>query len=220
MQPHFADEWQRLTALYAEKSDEELLELSAAFADLTEPAQQVLRDELRRRRLPAPSAPQPKSDDLRFRGWSQIDSAPVPPPPALAESGDSSAPREYTWKTLLCECRDQEHAWQVSAILKDAGIESWIEMPRAELDNTTPRVLVAADQLEEARAIAERPIPQDVIDESKAEDDFTPPACPQCGAADPLLLGVDPTNTWRCAVCGAQWTDPVAPESAAATPAP
>lgn len=223
MQPHFADEWQRLTALYAEKSDEELLELSAEFANLTETAQQVLRDELRRRRLPTPGTP-PLSEGQRgptsravFGNWSSIPSAPSPQPPAR---DDPDAPTEYTWKTLLCECRDQQHAWQLSEVLKDAGIESWIEMPRAELDLSAPRILVAADQLDEARAIAERPIPQEIIDQSKMDDeDFTPPACPKCGASDPLLLGVDPANTWRCDVCGAQWTDSTAAESSAELPA-
>lgn len=209
MQPHFADEWQRLTRLYAEKSDEQLLELSADFAALTEPAQQVLRDELRTRRLPQPAAPEQKSNRPIF-GHSS--------PDAAAEPGDT--PHDYTWKTLLCECRDQQHAWQISTVLNDAGIENWIEMPRSELDLTGPRVLVAADQLDEARAIAERPIPQEIIDQSKMDDEnFTPPSCPKCRAPDPLLLGVDPANTWRCAVCGAQWTDSVPEESGAAEPA-
>ncbi|HTV81834.1 MAG TPA: hypothetical protein VME18_04225 [Acidobacteriaceae bacterium] len=216
MQPHFADEWQRLTRLYAEKTDEELLELSEDFAALTETAQQVLRDELRKRRLPEPVAPQEKRDRLIF-GWSPIAAAPSPQPSARTDVGDGSLPHEYTWKTLLCECPDQEHAWQISEVLKRAGIESWIEASSGDLDLTGPRVLVAADQLDEARVLAERPIPQDIIVQSKVkEDDFIPPVCPRCGASDPVLLGVDPANTWRCDICGAQWTDSVlSPESEA-----
>ena len=214
MQPHFAGEWQRLTRLYAEKSDEELLELAAGVSDLTDTAQQVLRDELRKRRLPEPSATQQKSSAPAFARWSPMATAPSPQPPA-----PDSLPTEYTWKTPLCECRDQEHAWQLSAVLKDAGIESWIEVPRGDLDLTGPRLLVAADQLEEARAIADRPIPQDILDQSKAQqDDFAPPVCPKCGAPDPLLLGVDPANTWRCDLCGAQWTDSLVAASGDATP--
>ncbi len=234
MQPHFADEWQRLTRLYAEKSDEELLELSADFAVLTETAQQVLRDELRKRRLPEPSASHLGAPPLSA-GQGGTTSRPIfghaspgaPPlsegqggPSAESDSNDLSRPHDYTWKTLLCECNDQQHAWQISTVLNDAGIESWIEMPRSELDLTGPRVLVAADQLDEARAIAERPIPQEIIDQSKMEDeDFTPPSCPKCRAPDPLLLGVDPANTWRCDVCGAQWTDSVAPQRTETKPA-
>jgi hypothetical protein len=223
MQPHFADEWQRLTRLYQEKSDEDLLELSADFANLTETARQVLRDELRKRRLPEPAAaqPQPPSQDrTNFHPSSPIASFPAPHPSVDPEtSDDNSLPCEYTWKTLLCECRDREHAWQISEVLKQVGIENWIENPAGELDMTSPRVLVAADQLDDARAIAERPIPRDIVDASKINDqDFTPPVCPKCAASDPLLLGVEPGNTWRCDVCGAQWGDSLAPGKINAEP--
>jgi hypothetical protein len=219
MQPHFADEWQRLTRLYAEKTDEELLELSAAFADLTESAQQVLRDELRKRRLPEPVASQQKPDRPMYRPWSPIATSLSQQPGGSAED-DASIVHEYTWKTLLCECPDQQHAWQISEMLKQASIESWIEAPAGDLDLTGPRVLVAADQLDQARAIAERPIPQDIIDQSKAQrDDFTPPVCPKCRASDPALLGVEPVNTWRCDICGAQWTDSFAFDGTEVKPA-
>ena len=72
-------------------------------------------------------------------------------------------------------------------------------------------MLVAADQLEQARAIAAQPIPQEIIEESKTEvPEFELPVCPKCGAADPVLEGVDPVNTWRCEACGYEWTEPAA----------
>ncbi len=217
MHAHFADEWQRLTRLYAGKSDDELLELSADFADLTETAQQVLRDELSRRRLPEPIPSQLKANRPVF-GHS-LPTAAVPSPESAAGADPGCLPRHYTWKTLLCECRDQQHAWQISAVLRDSAIESWIELPRGDLDLTGPRVLVAADQLEHARTVAERPIPQDVVDLSKAQSEhFTLPRCPRCGSPDPMLLGVDPVNTWRCAVCAAQWTDSIASQDAGPGP--
>ena len=71
--------------------------------------------------------------------------------------------------------------------------------------------MVAADQLDEAREIAARPIPQEIIDLSKMEvPDFEPPMCPSCGAADPALEGVDPVNTWCCETCGRQWIESAA----------
>jgi len=78
-------------------------------------------------------------------------------------------------------------------------------------------VLVAADQLDEARAVAARPIPPDIVEQSKiAPPEFEPPFCPKCGAADPVLENADPVNEWKCEVCGAEWSDPVAgPEDAA-----
>jgi hypothetical protein len=224
MHPNPADEWQRLSRLYADKSDEELLELSEDFGDLTETAQQVLRDELRKRRLPEPAAARKKPEAAGrpiFGGWSPFVAAPSLQPPGNGDSDDGSPSHEYTWKTLLCECRDKEHAWQISEVLKQAGIDSWIEAPRADsLDVAGPQVLVAADELEEARAIAERPIPREIVDQSKAKvEDFAPPVCPKCGASDPLLLGVEPANTWRCDICGAQWTDSAALDGTEAKPA-
>jgi hypothetical protein len=40
--------------------------------------------------------------------------------------------------------------------------------------------------------------------------EFEPPRCPQCGAEDPVLEGVDPFNTWLCEACGKQWTESAA----------
>jgi hypothetical protein len=92
--------------------------------------------------------------------------------------------------------------------LSRAGIESWIERPGGDWMIGGPRVLVAADQLDEARRIAAQPIPQEIVELSKIDvPEFEPPSCPQCGAADPVLEGVDPFNTWRCEACGKQWTE-------------
>jgi hypothetical protein len=208
-------EWQRLTALYQEKNDEELLELADDFGNLTDAAQQVLRDELRRRGLTLPQAPSAETvqKDPRpvFGAWSQ---AIAEQNRKLEREDDESrgdAPAEYTWKTLLCTCDTREEAWQISEVLKRAGIESWIEAPaQGALDLSGPRVMVAADEVEEAHAIMARPIPQEIIDQSKVRvEDFVPPTCPKCGAADPLLRDVNPSNTWLCEVCGAEWSDAV-----------
>jgi tRNA(Ile2) C34 agmatinyltransferase TiaS len=72
-----------------------------------------------------------------------------------------------------------------------------------------PRVVVAADQLEQAREIAARPIPQEIIDEFNAPpEEYKPPVCPKCGAEDPVLESADPVNSWLCESCGEQWSDP------------
>ena len=57
MQSDPALEWRRLTEHYREMSDEELRELAADFANLTETAQQVLAQEMRSRGLGDPQAP-------------------------------------------------------------------------------------------------------------------------------------------------------------------
>jgi hypothetical protein len=131
-------------------------------------------------------------------------------PELVPESGhtqsEDGGPREYTWKTVLCECETSAQARQLCETLRQVGIESWIEM-------TNARVLVAADQLDRARAIAANPIPQEIADRFKSEvPEYEPPVCPKCGASDPVLEAVDPENAWQCEQCGEQWTETAASE--------
>jgi ribosomal protein S27E len=214
-------EWRRLTDYYRELSDEQLQELAADFADLTEVAQQVFQSEMRSRGLPPPQAPgaaeKSAAGASTATGIAQTGSRNGRQVAPLSEADDALAtdgPREYTWKTLLCECNDREQAWQLCEMLRRAGVDSWIEgpglySPHAEMDVTNPRVLVAADQLDQARMVAASPIPQEVVDESRMTmPEFVTPTCPGCGAADPALEGVKLVNSWRCEVCGRRWTDP------------
>lgn len=212
-----AEEWRRLTEHYRTLYDEELLNLAIEPGDLTEIAQQILRDEMRTRGLDNPIG----KDTVRVPQIRNADSKSqeaLPPGAwenAIAlsdqeeETGEEEAPHTYTWKTPLCDCASREEAWQIREVLRRAGIDSWIEAPSyGALDLNGPRVVVAADQLEQARAIASRPIPQDIIDDSKIElPEFETPHCPTCGSADPLLMSVEPVNTWQCELCGKEWTD-------------
>jgi len=189
--------------------DEELYALEADIVDLTDVAQQVLRDEMRTRGLSRPRAAveEPKNSDYPVASSrdSNADS-----PDSEDETEDSDLPHEYTWKTLLCECGDGVEAWQLREALRQAGIESWIDGPGYHVvaDMLNPRILVAADQLEQALEIASRPIPQAIREQSKMEiPEYEPPVCPKCGAEDPVLESVDPVNSWLCENCGKQWTD-------------
>jgi hypothetical protein len=134
-------------------------------------------------------------------------------PDALSEQDKDDGSHEYTWKTVLCECDTSGEAWQLSEALKQAGIGSWTENPAtysryAGLGLSYPRVLVAADQLEQARVIAAHPIPPEIVEESETEvPEFVPPSCPKCGASDPVLEAVDPANSWKCEQCGERWTE-------------
>jgi hypothetical protein len=217
MQSNPLEEWQRLTETYGQKYDEELLELAAGSADLTEVAQQVLRDEMKKRGLDWPGA---ADKPPIMRGFpAERRSIPGVDLPDSEDADSEEVDRggdpahEYTWKTLLCECEDQAEAWQIREVLRRAGIESWAEQPGrfsqyAQLDFTNPRILVAADQLEEARAIAAQPIPQEIVDLSEiAPPEFEPPACPKCGASDPVLENAEPVNAWKCEACGNEWLE-------------
>jgi ribosomal protein L37AE/L43A len=242
-------EWQRLTAEYRQKSAEELLELARDYADLTEPAQQALRAEMRSRGLGDPenpksvtalqsaprepldaplalkNAPSDPVDDVAFGNpFAGLAPEPVPDTPDTPE--EAAVPHEYTWKTILRACDEYKEAWRISEALRRAGIESWIERQGSkyaipwvdEFMTGDLQVQVAADELEAARAVASQPIPQDIIEESETEiPEYKVPKCPKCGAEDPILEAVEPSNTWRCEQCDAQWTE-TAPAIAGESP--
>lgn len=209
MQIDHAAEWQRLTKLYREMCDDELLNLADDFSALTELAQQVLRDELKKRGL-GESRPREAPE--------RSDRLPIPQHDfgedlSAAENSNSETDfqHEFTWKTLLCECEEREQAWQIREVLRRGGIESWIEGPgwMTQMDPVFLRVLVAADELDRAREITAQPVPQDVIEESRMKlPEFEAPRCPRCGAEDPVLESADPCNSWACESCGNEWTDP------------
>ena len=196
-------QWRRLTKLYGDMYDGQLLELAATFNDLTEMAKTVLRDELRKRELGDPLAP----------GWSASAQLKAQEQEELEQASAEAAERpaiEYTWKVPLCECNLSIEASQVAETLKRAGIQSWLNRPQFPSDLRGSIVLVAADQLDEARAVIANPIPQDIIDESQIEiPEYAPPVCPSCGAADSILIATEPANSWECETCGEEWTDSV-----------
>ena len=168
-------------------SDGELYELAAEPGNLTETAQQVLRDEMKIRGLDDPR--KAAARDAEFAG-------------VQGESGlEGELAPEFTWKTELCQCGSREEAWQVNEALRQAGIESWIE-------RGSPQVMVAADQLAQAREVVARPIPPEIVEMSKMTlPEYEAPVCPGCGAAEPLLEGVDPFNLWLCEACGTEWSE-------------
>jgi hypothetical protein len=188
------DEWRRLTELYAEMYDEQLLELASSLNDLTDMAKTVLRDEVRKRGLGDPLAP--GWADETGRGRDDADRA-----LEAAETNAAGNLTEYSWKVVLCDCDETLQAFQIAEMLRRAKIDAWV---------SGSRVFVAADQVEDARAVIANPIPQDILDASREEiPEYTPPVCPRCGAADPILLAADLSNSWECESCGNEWSDPV-----------
>ena len=163
--------------------------------------------------VPRNSAPEVSDSSVERAGGAFGARPPELVPDTPNPDDEDNGLHEYTWKTVLCDCDTPEEAWQLSEALKQAGIQSWIDglRPRSGytgFDLPNPRVLVAADQLEQARAIAARPIPPEIVEESETEvSDFVPPSCPKCGASDPVLEAVDPANSWKCEQCGERWTE-------------
>ncbi len=184
MQADPIQEWQRLTGHYRQMSDEELLELGSDFSSLTETAQQVLRSEMKGRGLGDPAAPEatPPLYVRPERAIARIEPEPgpensafplgglgvmprlVPNAPETENEGDG--PHEYTWKTALSDCDSNEEAQELSRALKRAGLDSWIQQPM-EFGRQYARVLVAADQLDQARVIAAQSLPQGTVEDEK-----------------------------------------------------
>jgi hypothetical protein len=212
-------ESQRIAEVYRRMYDDELLNLAADSEDLTDVARHALDHELKRRGLGGLSStgPQQKTPEPRLErravlfgnqgGASQI---------VLDERSTQAreAPLEYTWKTLLCECESMDQALLLCEVLRRAGIENWIDGQGSGtsykgLEFSRPRVMVPADQLDQARILMSNPIPEEVIEDSKITvGEFKSPLCPHCGAKDPALEGVNPFNSWRCEACGNQWAEP------------
>jgi hypothetical protein len=208
-----AEDWHSLTEHYRAMLDGELEQLAESLDDLTETAKEVLRNEMRNRGLGEPGAAwqaagrTAKDDPERWA--SAVDPDAGAGESADPEQSEESAPRDYTWKTLLCECETTGQANQIREMLRRAGIDSWVEQPGRGWSVASPRVVVAADQLDQAIEIARQPIPPDILEQSTVEvPEYVPPKCPKCGAEDPVLESAEPTNSWLCEACGKQWTEP------------
>jgi len=220
--------WQDLTSNYRRMSDGEILELAAKPEDLTDVAQQVLRDEMKLRGLTATMSRTEANRVSNPRAAVHMEPASYRYEFADRQADEDEGLHEYTWKTRLCDCETRLQAIQLAAALQRAGIDSWIQTSRATaelMEITYPRVLVAADQLEQAQTIAAQPIPQDIIEQSQDEAESAPqyfeiPVCPRCGAPDPVLCSAEESeardpkpddndwiNSWLCEACGAEWTD-------------
>ena len=89
MQESPDQEWRRLGKHYAEMYDEELLELARDYKDLTETAQLVLRDEMKKRGLGEPLAPRLKMP-AKPPGWQRIE--PPPERPRAMRRAEAAAP--------------------------------------------------------------------------------------------------------------------------------
>jgi hypothetical protein len=174
-----------LAQLYGGFGDEELKSLALTFNDLTEPAQRALKAEFARRGLALPSASQ--TEAVRSNSDSPLQD--------FAANATEDSTFEFT---------DVEEAYIAQSVLRSAGIESVV--PTSEMGAIdTPRLVVAPADANTAQLILSRPTHTGSADDAG----FVEPVCPQCGAADPLLESVDPTNEWRCESCDHVWRDEV-----------
>jgi hypothetical protein len=185
------EEWQRLRALYAEMGEIELLELKEAFDDLTETAQGLLRDELRKRLL-----------------WD------LPIPPKAAPKGRKTRSFEdlSLAGTIVRAYDTVKEAKLAAFVLELAQIEAAVVDGQASFDLRPPSVRVAPEDVEQADALLAQPISAEIradFDATLHAADFEVPVCPRCTSNGVLLEGVEPGNQWRCEDCGHSWKDAV-----------
>ena len=220
------EDWRRLTTLYSEMGDIEIRDLVDQINDLTPAAQQVLRDELKKRGISekpsTPFAPSPGVDNSLIH-WDGSEDSDLDPDNAAENAG-----RANTWKTGLCLYDSMDEAAQRCEMLSRAGIETWVQRPESQfsipwIDGPGVgdiQINVAADQLTQARDVIARPIPQEIVDEIKQDEEapsYEIPVCPRCKAEDPTLESVEPSNKWLCESCGYTWSDPLADPTAPQT---
>jgi len=185
--------------------DDDLLELNNQFDGLTDDAQNLLRNELSRRKLP--TSPAVLSAMAEAPSEYDVEVTDV--------EADSYFPSELLQMAgvALCECDTTVEANFVRFILGEERIDSVIRDYAGRSDLRLPQVLVAPDDLEKAKQILNRANitelrPQFEAEFAVASLDFAPPKCPSCSSEELLLETVDPTNTWVCEDCGTTWQAP------------
>jgi hypothetical protein len=113
MQQDPMEEWRRLTALYGEMGDLEIRELVDQINDLTPNAQQILRDELKKRGISGKSFASPARgdqdpDDFAAVHWDPREES-IENMIGGAPEGGAAA---YTWKTGLCRLSTKLRSWE------------------------------------------------------------------------------------------------------------
>jgi hypothetical protein len=219
MQTDPVEEWRRLTALYAEMGDVEIEELAAQIGDLTQTAKKILRDEMKKRGISEDRLSQSAGSNAGVYSGVHRDDREDSYRSLDAET-DVGGTSSFTWKTGLCRCESIHEAAQRGEMLRRAGIESWVQRPGARF--VVPwisepgvgdiQLNVAADQLDEARAVVSQPVPPDIIallEEQDATPPYELPRCPGCKAEDPTLESAERSNNWLCETCGYAWSDPL-----------
>lgn len=206
-----------LAATYAQMSDDELLDLNADFAALTETAQSALRTEIQSRRLQIPAAPQAEATRISFNSGAETRSG-------------------ATGENALRQYYDPAEAMDRCDLLKANGFAARVEiakLPAQDAYSAAPNVyrlfvpdseFVDAGNFVSEKEQEEMPPPE--------SSEYDGPQCPRCHSGD---VGVDsdpaeeldqslggsrPTGKgaapmeqpsadmkWQCMACGFTWRE-------------
>jgi len=205
-------ERKRLTELYARLSDGELGKLIAEQGELTEIARDVLREEVRRRKI------QPGRTSETSVSFDELDDMPL-------EWRDEIVLRDLV---AVRQFRDMPDALLAKGLLESAGIECFFgdeNIVRLDwfISNLVGgvKLLVKPEDADAALEILNQPIPANFdVGESA---DYQQPRCLQCGSTDVTFeelnkkvafttayVGVPlplKKKKWKCEDCGAEWRE-------------
>lgn len=176
------NERERLSSLYENLSNEELVQIGSQFESLTSEAQLLLREEFNRRSLAAPVLEE-RPDSFEFQELVTVrrffDLSDAAPAKSVLDSAG-----------IPCLLKDENTVriqWGWANLL--GGI----------------RLQVHLEDLKDAENLLSQPIPETIeFGEGKS---YQQPRCPHCQSPDigPRLMIV--TGKWICNKCGQEWED-------------
>ncbi len=190
------EEYTQLEATYRDLPDEPLLALAREAAELTPVAQAALRDEIARRNLESSPIPTGNLPD----GVEESD--PDEPIDWIAYAPLASDDCTFLFAT-------ERQTADAHAFLAESGVLGYI-VPAwmRQVRNLGPCLVVRPADAQPAAIILSEPIPTHIASEPDiAPEDFVAPACPACGALEPLLESADPVNHWCCEECHHAWEE-------------
>lgn len=202
-----ATEWRRLSELYRQVADGELQALARTKSELTEVAQQVLADEIRRRRL-------------------KVEPEVAPPPPPTPETPPDSPYYDDRQLMEIATVWSLADALQLQRLLDQAGIPFFMGPEKATgVDAVTSNFVngVSVSIMKVgwpwAREALQYYEPLNEPDRKpEAESGNVAVRCPKCHSEEVIfddLVGEPPTTEkdspqqyeWTCGACGYRWKD-------------
>ena len=221
-----AAEWMRLSEHYRQLTDDELLALGRQISEMTELAQQILRQEMSQRKLKLePNEPAEEPTEGQFEA-----SAPASQSiDGVSDPDTASAPDIYAQDRELveiCTVWSQSDALQVQRLLDTAGIPFFMGKEKATgVDAVTSNfaggvtVQVMRIGLPWAGQALQHYTPTNDPDKGKNEElDDAEIRCPKCRSTEVVLDhlvtesadGTEKSSSkyeWTCDSCGYHWQD-------------
>ena len=202
-----ATEWRRLSEVYGQMDEGELLALARLKSELTDVAREALANEIRQRRLTV----QPEAPPIR---------------PPIPETKPDSPYYDDRKVVVIATVWSLPDALQLQRLLDRAGIPFVMGPEKATgVDSVTSNfangvsVGIMNIGLPWARQALQNYFPKDEPEEERVDEmKELPVTCPKCHSEEVIfdkLIGEPPTTEkalpqqfeWTCGVCGHQWKD-------------